>query len=59
MGQNFGQIRSNVVKKVRKQALSLGFLNILTFRVKSSGSKTTSEWKFMAIIVENDKFKAC
>ena len=29
LGQNFGQIRPNVVKKVKKQALSKDFFNIL------------------------------
>ena len=28
-GQNLGQIMSNVVKKVKKQAISLGFLHNL------------------------------
>ena len=28
LGQNLGQIRSNVLKKVKKQALSLGFFHI-------------------------------
>ena len=29
LGQNLGQIRSNVVKKVKKQALSICFFHIL------------------------------
>ena len=29
LGQNFGQIMSNVVKKVKKQAMSLGSFHIL------------------------------
>ena len=29
LAQNLGQIRSNVVKKVKKQAISLGFFHIL------------------------------
>ena len=29
LGQNLGQIRSDVVKKVKKQALSIGFFHIL------------------------------
>ena len=29
LGQNLGQIRSNVVKKVKKQALSIRFFHIL------------------------------
>ena len=29
LGQNLGQIMSNVVKKVKKQAISLGFFHIL------------------------------
>ena len=45
LGQNLRQIMSNIVKKVKKQAISLGFFHILfwgmPFKVKSSGSKTT------------------
>ena len=29
LGQNLGQIMSNVMKKVKKQAISLGFFHIL------------------------------
>ena len=29
LGQNLGQIMSNIVKKVKKQAISLGFFHIL------------------------------
>ena len=33
LGQNLGQIRSNVVKKVKKQALSLGVFSYFTWRI--------------------------
>ena len=29
LGQNLGEIMSNIVKKVKKQAISLGFFHIL------------------------------
>ena len=58
--QNLGQIRSNVMKKVKKQALSLGFFHILLgenlLKQKVVVVKP-SEWKFMAIIARNAKFK--
>ena len=45
LGQNLGQIRFNVVKKVKKLALSLGFFHILIgeylLKQKSSDCKTT------------------
>ena len=60
LGQNLDQIRSNVMKKVKKQALSLGFFHILLgenlLKQKVVVVKP-SEWKFMAIIARNAKFK--
>ena len=54
MGQNLGQIMTIIVKKVKKQAISLGFLCILLgeylFRAKPP------EWKFVAIVARNAKF---
>ena len=45
MGQNLDQIRSNVVKKVKKQALSIGSFHILhgriPFKAKRSGCTNT------------------
>ena len=45
LGQNVGQIRPNVVKKVKKQALSTGFFHILhgeyLFKANSSGCTNT------------------
>ena len=45
LGQNLGQIMSNFVKKVKKQAISLGFFSYFTwglpFKARSSGCKTT------------------
>ena len=56
LGQNLDQIRSNVMKKVKKQALSLGFFHILLgenlLKQKVVVVKP-SEWKFMAIIARN------
>ena len=57
--QNLGQIMSNVVKKVKKQAISLGFFHIfwggLPFKVRSSGCKPP-EWEHMAIIARSAEF---
>ena len=43
--QNLGQIMSNIVKKVKKQAISLDVFSYFTwgipFKAKSSGCKTT------------------
>ena len=51
--QNLGQIRSNVMKKVKKQALSLGFFHILLGKYLLKQKAVVikpPEWKFMAII---------
>ena len=46
MGQNLDQIRSNVVKKEKRQVLSIGFFHILhggiPFKAKRSGCINTS-----------------
>ena len=50
---------SNVVKNVKKQAISLGFFYILlgNYLLKQeAGVVKPSEWKFMAIIAWNAKF---
>ena len=62
LGQNLGQIRtrSNVVKKVKKETLSLGFFHILLgeYLLKQKVVVIKSpEWKFMAIIASIAKFK--
>ena len=59
LGQNLGQIRSNVVKKVKKQAISLGFFHILLgdYLLKQEAVVVKPpEWKFIAIIAKNTKF---
>ena len=59
LGQNLGQIMSNVVKKVKKQAISLGFFHILLgeYLLKQKVVVVKPpEWKFMAIIARNAKF---
>ena len=59
LGQNLGQIMSNIVKKVKKQAISLGFLHILLgeyFLKQKVVVIKSPEWKFMAIIARNAKF---
>ena len=54
LGQNLGQIMSNVVKKVKKQAISLGFFHILLWESHVLKQKVVvaklAECKCMAII---------
>ena len=54
-----GQIMSNVVKKVKEQAISLGFFHILLkdYLLKQETVVVKSpEWKVMTIIARNSKF---
>ena len=59
MGQNLDQIMSNAVKRVKKQAISLGvFFHILIgdYLLKQEAVVVKPpEWKFMAIIARNAK----
>ena len=53
---------SNVMKKVKKQAISLGFFHILLvdYLLKQEAVVVKPpEWKFMAIIARNAKFQGC
>ena len=55
-----GQIRFNVVKKVKKQTISLGFFHILLgkyFLKEKVVFVKPTEWKCMAIIARNANFK--
>ena len=57
--QNLGQIRPHVVKKVKKQGLSLVFLHILygEYLLKQKVVVVkTSEWKFKVNIARNGTF---
>ena len=57
--QNWGQIMSIVVKKVKKKAISLGFFHILLGDYLLKQEEVVAkppEWKFMAIIARNAKF---
>ena len=59
LSQILGKIRSNIVKEVKKQALSISFLYFTSeylFKKKSSGCKK-HEWKFKANIARNATFK--
>ena len=50
---------SNVVKKVKKQAISLGFFHILLGECLLKQKVVVlkpPEWKFMAIVARNAKF---
>ena len=62
MGQSLGQIRPNVVKKVKKPALSVSFLNILhgeyLLKQKVVVVKIL-EWKFKRNIARNATFEGC
>ena len=56
LGQNLGQIRPNVVKKVKKQALSISFFHILhgEYLLKQKVVVVQIiEWKFNANIARN------
>ena len=56
----WAHIRFNVVKKVKKQAISLAFFHILhgEYLLKQKVVVLKSrEWKFMAIIARNTIFK--
>ena len=59
LGQNLGQIMSNVVKKVKKQARLLVFFQILPeehlLKQKVLVVKAP-EWKFVTILARNAKF---
>ena len=55
-----GQIKSNVVKKVKKQVISLGFFRTLLreyFLKQNVVAVKPPEWKNMGIIARNAKFK--
>ena len=62
MGQSLGQIRPNVVKKVKKPALSVSFFNILhgeyLLKQKVVVVKIL-EWKFKGNIARNAIFEGC
>ena len=58
LGQNLGKIMSNVVKKVKKQVISLGFFSYFTWDnlLKQEAVVVKPyEWKFMAIIAKYSK----
>ena len=60
LGQNLGQIRLNVVKKVKKQALSISFFHILHGEYLSKQKVVVAqvlEWKFKANIARNTAFE--
>ena len=62
LGQNLCQIMSNVAKKVKKQATSLGFFHILLGDYLSKQETVVvklPEWKFVAIITRNAKCEGC
>ena len=60
LGQNLGKIISNVVKKVKKQVISLCFFHILLvdYLLKQEAVVVKPpKWKFMAIIARSTNFK--
>ena len=60
LGQNLGQIRPNVVKKVKKQALSISFFHILhgEYLLKQKVVVVQIlEWKFKANRARNVTFQ--
>ena len=57
--ENVGQIMPNVVKKLMKQAISLGFFQILlvdNLLKQEAVVVKQPDWKFMAIMARNAKF---
>ena len=62
LGNNLGQNRSNAVKKVKKQALSITLFHILhgeyLLKQKVVAAQIT-EWKFKANIARNATLKGC
>ena len=60
LGQNVGQIRSNVVKKVKKRVLSIIFFHILHCGYPLMQKEVVvqrPEWKFKANISRNVTFE--
>ena len=60
LGQNLCQIRPNVVKKVKEQALSVSFFHILHgeyLLMQKVVVVKIHEWKFKANIAENATFE--
>ena len=57
--QNLGQIKSNVLKKVKKLALSIAFFHILHGEYLLNEKlvvQQTPKWKFKAVIAKNVTF---
>ena len=62
LGQNLGQMMSNIVIEVKKEAISLGFFHILLGEYLLKQKEVVikpPEGKFMAIIARNAKLKGC
>ena len=60
LGQNLGQIRPNVVKKVKKQVLLISFFHILHGEYLLKQKVVVIQivgWKFKANIVRNATFE--
>ena len=60
LGQKLGQIRSNVMKTVKKRALSIDFVHILhgEYLLKQKVVVVkTPEWKFKANLARNATFE--
>ena len=62
LGQNLGKVMSNVVKKAKKQVISLVFFSYFTwdYLLKQEAVVVKPpEWKSMAIIAKNTKYLGC
>ena len=62
LGPHLGQIRPNVVKKVKKWALSIDFFHILhgEYLLKQKAVvPEIPEWKFKANLARNATFEGC
>ena len=61
-GQNLGQIRPNVVRKVKKLVLSIKFFSCFAWEYLLKQKVVvvqTTEWKFKANIARNATFEGC
>ena len=60
LGQNLGQIMSNVMRKVKEQAILFGVFHILLrdYLLKHEAVVVKRpEWKFRGIVAKNTTFK--
>ena len=63
LGKNLGEITPNIVKKVKKQALSISFFSYFGWEISVKAKKgvvlQVLEWKFKSNIARNSTFEGC